>query len=152
MSISQSSLPKTYDRGSRNALDLSCNGQKNAWRHNWCCHLGESNPNTACGRGSYCLYSFINSGYFSSSPLLLRGTPNYSIDTVTEFKKAKALQATVSEGLVPNDRLRRLEWDLNLRRSGRKALNLPLSHHTPQLWLFGHTWTRISTQWTKLLF
>jgi len=35
-----------------------------------------------------CFYSFIHSGYFysaSSSPLLLRGAPDYSIDTVAEL-------------------------------------------------------------------
>jgi len=46
--------------------------------------------------------SFINSGYFysaSSSPLLFRGAPDYSIDTVSGFH-AEALQATVSEELA----------------------------------------------------
>ena len=46
--------------------------------------------------------SFIHSGYFysaSSSPLLLRGVPEYSPDTVSEFH-AEAPQATASEGLA----------------------------------------------------
>src|SRR6218665_648770 len=45
---------------------------------------------------------FILSGYFysaSSSPLLLRGVPDCSIDTVSE-PHAEALQATASEGLA----------------------------------------------------
>ena len=44
-----------------------------------------------------------DSGYFysaSSSPSLLRGAPNYSIDTVSGLTHAKALQAPVSEGLA----------------------------------------------------
>src|SRR6218665_1521884 len=38
-------------------------------------------------------YSFIHSGYFysaSSSPLPLRGTPNYCIDTVSELARRSA--------------------------------------------------------------
>jgi len=50
-------------------------------------------------------HSFFSSGYFysaSSNPLLLRGAPVYSIDTVLELARlhAEALQATASEGLV----------------------------------------------------
>jgi len=43
-----------------------------------------------------------HSGYFcsaSSSPLLFRGDPEHSTDTVSEFH-AEASQATASEGLV----------------------------------------------------
>jgi len=57
----------------------------------------------------------IHSGYFNSaysSPLLLRGVPDYSIDIVSELKRPSA---TVKD--LP---------------SGRKAPNLPLSHHAPQ--------------------
>jgi len=48
------------------------------------------------------LHSFIHSGYFYrafSSPLLLRGTPDYSIDAVPELTR-EALQATASEALA----------------------------------------------------
>ena len=44
----------------------------------------------------------IHSGYFytaSSSPLLLRGATDYSLDAVSELT-AEALQAIVSEGLA----------------------------------------------------
>src|SRR6218665_386048 len=37
--------------------------------------------------------------FLFSSPLLLRGTPDYSIDTMLEFT-TEALQATMSEGLA----------------------------------------------------
>src|SRR6218665_2507947 len=46
------------------------------------------------------LHSFIHFGHIysaSSSPVLLRGAPDYSTDTVSEFH-AEASQATVSEG------------------------------------------------------
>ena len=46
--------------------------------------------------------ALIHSGYFysaPSSPLLLRGAPDYSTDTVSEFH-AEAPQATASEGLA----------------------------------------------------
>ena len=33
---------------------------------------------------------------------------------------------------LPKVRTRRLEWDSNLRPSGRKAPNLPLTHQAPQ--------------------
>src|SRR6218665_2880571 len=42
---------------------------------------------------NYSNHSFINSGYFystSSSPLLLRGAPDYSIDTVLELTRSGA--------------------------------------------------------------
>ena len=48
------------------------------------------------------IHSFIHPGHFysaSSSPLLLRGAPDYSTDTVSEFH-AKALQASTSAGLA----------------------------------------------------
>src|SRR6218665_1318946 len=48
------------------------------------------------------IHSCIHSGYFysvSSSPLLLRGVPNYSTDTVSELH-AEALQTTVSKGFA----------------------------------------------------
>src|SRR6218665_1303514 len=49
-------------------------------------------------------HSFIHSRYFhstSSSPLLLRDAPDYSIDTVSKLTpQAKELLATTSEGLA----------------------------------------------------
>src|SRR6218665_2276552 len=77
--------------------------------------------------------SFIHTGYFySTSPSqpLLIGAPDYSIDTVSE------LQAPTSEGPAqgPYTYMQQLELDnldSYLRPAGRKALNLPLSHHAP---------------------
>ena len=68
------------------------------------------------------IQSFIHSGYFystSSSPLLLRGTPEYSIDAESELTRRIAAGNCEWQ----------LQWDSNLRPSGRKAQNLPLSHH-----------------------
>src|SRR6218665_1186750 len=48
------------------------------------------------------IHSFIHPGYFysaSSSTLLLRGAPDYSIDTVSEIH-TEAPHATASEGLA----------------------------------------------------
>ena len=47
-------------------------------------------------------YSFIHSGHLysaPSSPLLLRGAPDYSMDTVSEFH-AKRAQTTAGKGLA----------------------------------------------------
>src|SRR6218665_1063702 len=78
---------------------------------------------------------FIHSGYFyiaSLSPLLLRGAPDYSIETLILCRSSHAKryrQLRVKDlSKVPTWRL---EWDSNLRPSGRKAPNLPMNHHTP---------------------
>jgi len=50
--------------------------------------------------------TIIHSGYFSSSsssPLLLRDTPDYSIDTLSDLY-AEAQQATASKVLTQSDR------------------------------------------------
>src|SRR6218665_2883997 len=57
----------------------------------------KSSPDSDADRpptNSRATHSFIHSGYFystSSSPLLLRGTPNYSIDTVSELTRRSTL-------------------------------------------------------------
>ena len=73
------------------------------------------------------IHSFIHSGYFysaSSSSLLLRGTPDYSTDTVPEFH-AKAPQATASEGLAqgPCVAARAKFEPLTLRTKGAESTN-----------------------------
>src|SRR6218665_1172445 len=67
---------------------------------------------------------FVHYGYFysaSSSPLLLRDAPDYSIDTVGVNKPKHYRQLRVKD--LPKVPTWRLEWDSNLRPSGRKALN-----------------------------
>src|SRR6218665_213231 len=81
--------------------------------------------------------SFIHSGYFyiaSSNPLLLRGArpeSRHSTDTVSEFH-ADAPQTVASKGLVqgPDVAVRAVSHP---RPFGRRAMNLPMSHHAPLL-------------------
>src|SRR6218665_1738402 len=52
-----------------------------------------SSPFSLCLSTCICIHSFIDSGYFysaSSSPLLLRGVIDYSIDTVSELTYRRA--------------------------------------------------------------
>jgi len=84
--------------------------------------------NTAKRSKSIDSFTLIHSGYFcsaSSIQLLFRGAPDYSTDTVSELAR-RSTKATVSEGLAQCAYVA-VEWDLNLRPFGRKALNLPLS-------------------------
>ena len=78
--------------------------------------------------------SFIHSGHFystPSSPLLLRGTPDYSTDTVSEFhtKAQRQLQAKN----LPKVPTWRLERESNPRPSGWKSSSQPRRHHVPRL-------------------
>src|SRR6218665_2230622 len=76
---------------------------------------------------------FINSGYrygASSSPLLLRGAPDTARILCRSFTPKRHLLLQVKDlPKVPTWRLRR---DSNPRPFGRKAPNLPMSHHAPQ--------------------
>ena len=63
----------------------------------------------------------------SISPLLFRGTPDYSIDTVSELTRWRAT-GNCQRRTCPRS-LRGLEWDSNLQPSRHKAPNLPLSHY-----------------------
>src|SRR6218665_3612889 len=51
----------------------------------------------------YLAHSFIHFGHFCSAPsrpLLLRGAPDYSTDTVSEFHARRSAQATAGKGLA----------------------------------------------------
>src|SRR6218665_991235 len=79
-------------------------------------------------------FSFIHSRYFysaSSSPLLLRGTPDATRILCQSFTPKCHRQLRVKD--LPKVPTRRLEWDLNPRPFGRKVMNLPMSHHAPWL-------------------
>ena len=83
------------------------------------------------------IHSFVYFYSASSSPLstTTQRSSDYSIDTFLELIH-QALQTTVNEAL-PNVSTWRLEWALNLRPSGHKASNLPLSRHaSPSLVCF----------------
>src|SRR6218665_257883 len=60
------------------------------------------------------IHSFIHSGHFysaPSSPLLLRGAPDYSTDTVSEFHAEAHRQLQVKD--LPKVPTWRLEWESN---------------------------------------
>src|SRR6218665_3701701 len=65
------------------------------------------------------IHSFIHSGHFysaPSSPLLLRGAPDYSADTVSEFHAEAHRQLQVKD--LPKVPTWRLERESNPRPSG----------------------------------
>src|SRR6218665_2428869 len=65
------------------------------------------------------IHSFIHSGHFysaPSSPLLLRGAPDYSTDTVSEFLAEAHRQLQVKD--LPKVPTWRLERESNPRLSG----------------------------------
>src|SRR6218665_1204807 len=65
------------------------------------------------------IHSFIHSGHFysaPSSPLLLRGAPDNSTDTVSEFHAEAHRQLQVKD--LPKVPTWRLEWESNPRPSG----------------------------------
>src|SRR6218665_2312856 len=65
------------------------------------------------------IHSFIHYGYFysaPSSPLLLRGVPDYSTDTVSEFHAEAHRQLQVKD--LPKVSTWRLERESNPRPSG----------------------------------
>ena len=65
------------------------------------------------------IHSFIHSGHFysaPSSPLLLRGAPDYSTDTVSEFHPEAHRQLQVKD--LPKVPTWRLERESNPRPSG----------------------------------
>src|SRR6218665_2666696 len=79
------------------------------------------------------LFSFIHSGYFysaSASPVLLRGTPDTARILCRSFTSKRHRQLRVRD--LPKVYTWWLKRDLNPRPFGRKAANLPMSHHAPQ--------------------
>src|SRR6218665_3474319 len=77
---------------------------------------------------------FSHFGHFysaPSSPLLLRGAPDYRTDTVSEFHAEAHRQLQVKD--LPKVPTWRLERESNPRPSGRKSSSQPRRHHVPQL-------------------
>src|SRR6218665_2822822 len=69
--------------------------------------------------GNPSIHSFIHSGHFysaPSSPLLLRGAPDYNTDTVSEFHAEEHRQLQVQ--VLPKVPTWRLELESNPRPSG----------------------------------
>ena len=78
--------------------------------------------------------SFIHSDHFysvSSSPLLLRSAPDTARILCRSFtpKRHRQLQVIIKD--LPKVPKWRLERDSNMKSSGRKTPNFPLSHHAP---------------------
>ena len=80
-----------------------------------------------------CKNSFIHSGHFysaPSSPLLLRGAPEYSTDTVSDFHAEAHMQLQVKD--LPKDPMCRLERESNPWPYGWKSSSQPRRHHVPR--------------------
>src|SRR6218665_1751254 len=78
------------------------------------------------------LLCFIRLGHFysaSSSPLLLRGAPGTARILCRSFTPKRHRQLQVKD--LPKVPTWRLEQYSNPRPFGRKATNLPMSHHAP---------------------
>src|SRR5688572_4680828 len=67
--------------------------------------------------------------YSAPSRFLLRGAPDYSADTESEFHAEAHEQLRVKD--LPRVPTRRLEVDSNPQPSGCKAPNIPLHHRAP---------------------
>src|SRR6218665_4027489 len=77
-------------------------------------------------------HRFIHSGHSYSAPsgpLLLRGVPDYSTDTVSEFHAEAHTQLQVKD--LPKVPTWRLERESNPRPSSLKSSSQPRRHHTP---------------------
>src|SRR5688572_3876899 len=81
------------------------------------------------------IHSFISSTCYSApSRFLLRGAPDYSADTESEFHAEAHEQLRVKD--LPRVPTRRLEVDSNLQPSGCKAPSIPLHHRAPQIYIY----------------
>ena len=75
-------------------------------------------------------YVCMSTCYSAPSIFLLRGAPDYSADTESEFHAEAHEQLRVKD--LPRVPTRRLEVDSNPQPSGCKAPNIPLHHRAPQ--------------------
>src|SRR6218665_1928548 len=85
------------------------------------------------------LHSFIHSGHFYSAPsssLLLRGAPEYSTDTVSEFHAEAHRQLQVKD--LPKVSMWRLKRESNPRPSGCKLSSQPRHHHILQAYSYSY--------------
>ena len=71
----------------------------------------------------------MNTCYSAPSRFLLRGAPDYSADTESEFHAEAHEQLRVKD--LPRVPTRRLEVDSNPQPSSCKAPNIPLHHRAP---------------------
>src|SRR5678815_108277 len=89
-------------------------------------------------RFRFFIHSFIHFRYLYSAPsrFLLRGAPDYSAYTESEFHAEAHEQLRVQD--LPRVPTRRLEVDSNPQPSDCKAPNIPLHHRTPHTYI--HTY------------
>ena len=83
-------------------------------------------------RSATIIHSFIRSSYFystSSSPLLLRGSPDTARILCRSFTPKRHGQLKD----LPKVPTWRLERDSNPQPFGRKATNLSMNHHAPRM-------------------
>src|SRR5688572_24878684 len=82
------------------------------------------------------IHSFIHSStcYSAPSRFLLRGAPDYSADTESEFHAEAHEQLRVKD--LPRVPTRLLEVDSNPQHSGCKAPNIPLHHRATHLYIY----------------
>src|SRR6478672_5520767 len=77
-----------------------------------------------------CMYVCMSTCYSAPSRFLLRGAPDYSADTESEFHAEAHEQLRVKD--LPRVPTRWLEVDSNPQPSGCKAPNIPLHHRAPR--------------------
>src|ERR1043165_9130664 len=78
------------------------------------------------------MYVCMSTCYSAPSRFLLRGAPDYSADTESEFHAEAHEQLRVKD--LPRVPTRRLEVDSNPQPSGCKAPNIQLHHRAPLHW------------------
>src|SRR5688572_14140742 len=77
-----------------------------------------------------CMY-VMSTCYSAPSRFLLRGAPDYSVGTDSEFHAKAHEQLRVKD--LPKVPTRQLEVDSNPQPSGCKAPNIPLHHRAPKV-------------------
>ena len=104
----------------------------------WVCPAGLAQCVTVCVLSNVCInvivyvcmYVWMSTCSSTPSRFLLRGAPDYSADTESEFHAEAHEQLRVKD--LPRVPTRRLEVDSNPQPSCCKAPNIPLHHRAPQ--------------------
>ena len=93
--------------------------------------IGKEFDIRTCLKVYRCMYVCMSTCYSAPSRFLLRGAPDYSADTESEFHAEAHEQLRVKD--LPRVPTRRLEVDSNPQPSGCKAPNIPLHHRAPRM-------------------
>src|SRR6478672_3593678 len=86
--------------------------------------------------------------YRAPSGFLLRGAPDYSADTESEFHAEAHEQLRVKD--LPRVPTRRIEVDSNPQPSGCKAPNIPLHHRAPLIYIYIVKFRYIISSWNSI--